>query len=81
MTYPQIGNYGINAQDVESRRPWVEGFIVKENCPEPSNWRSEKSLHDYLAGRKNSRYRGDRHPGAYDHFKRQGLDERGYQFC
>ena len=30
MTYPMIGNYGINAEDVESRRPWVNGFIVKE---------------------------------------------------
>jgi carbamoyl-phosphate synthase small subunit len=49
MTYPQIGNYGINSEDIESRRPWLEGFVVKENCPEPSNWRSEKSLHDYLA--------------------------------
>ncbi len=48
MTYPHIGNYGINSEDVESRCPWVEGFIVKENCPSPSNWLSEKSLHDYL---------------------------------
>ena len=52
MTYPQIGNYGINSEDIESRRPWVEGFIVKENCPEPSNWRSVKSLHDYLLENK-----------------------------
>ncbi len=52
MTYPQIGNYGINSEDVESRRPWVEGFIVKENCPHPSNWRSERSLNDYLLENK-----------------------------
>lgn len=52
MTYPHIGNYGINAEDVESHRPWVEGFVVKENCPSPSNWRSEKSLHDYLLEEK-----------------------------
>ncbi|MEE9542213.1 MAG: glutamine-hydrolyzing carbamoyl-phosphate synthase small subunit [Thermodesulfobacteriota bacterium] len=48
MTYPQIGNYGINSEDVESRRPWVEGFIVKEVCPEPSSWRSEKSLDAFM---------------------------------
>ena len=40
MTYPLIGNYGINPEDVESRRPWLSGFIVKEACPYPSNWRS-----------------------------------------
>ena len=35
MTYPLIGNYGINEEDVESRRPWVNGFIVKEACAVP----------------------------------------------
>ena len=40
MTYPLIGNYGINLEDVESRRPWLSGFIVKEACPYPSSWRS-----------------------------------------
>ena len=48
MTYTQIGNYGINDEDVESWRPWVEGFIVRENCKVPSNWRSTRSLSDYL---------------------------------
>ncbi|MGE4299847.1 MAG: glutamine-hydrolyzing carbamoyl-phosphate synthase small subunit [Desulfovibrionaceae bacterium] len=48
MTYPLIGNYGINAQDMESRRVFVEGFIVKECCKEPSNWRADRSLPDYL---------------------------------
>jgi len=48
MTYPLIGNYGINPEDVESRRPWVAGFIVKEACPYPSSWRSRISLDDYL---------------------------------
>ncbi|OGW46670.1 MAG: carbamoyl phosphate synthase small subunit [Nitrospirae bacterium GWC2_57_9] len=49
MTYTQMGNYGINPEDVESARPCVEGFIVKEHCDAPSNWRSRKSLHQYLA--------------------------------
>jgi len=48
MTYPHIGNYGINEADSESRRPWVEGFIVKEVSPMVSNWRSEMSLDEYL---------------------------------
>ena len=49
MTYPLIGNYGINREDAESRRPWVDGFIVKEACAYPSSWRSQVSLPDYLA--------------------------------
>jgi len=48
MTYPLIGNYGINDDDNESRRPWVKGFIVRELCDEPSNWRSKQTLNDYL---------------------------------
>ncbi len=48
MTYPLIGNYGINAEDMESRRPWVNGFIVKEACPFPSNWRGRMRLEDYM---------------------------------
>src|SRR5260370_14566866 len=48
MTYPEIGNVGINAEDAESRRVYVEGFIVKEYWERPSNWRSEMSLGKYL---------------------------------
>jgi carbamoyl-phosphate synthase small subunit len=48
MTYPLIGNYGVNEEDVESRRPWVEGFVVKEASRIRSNWRSTMSLDDYL---------------------------------
>lgn len=48
MTYPEIGNVGVNAEDVESVRPFVEGFIVKEYWPLPSNWRSRQSLGEYL---------------------------------
>jgi len=48
MTYTQIGNYGVNDEDVESGRPQVEGFIVKEYLDFPSNWRVKTSLHDYL---------------------------------
>ena len=48
MTYPLIGNYGTNALDVESKKVYAAGFIVKENCEYPSNWRNEQSLSDYL---------------------------------
>lgn len=48
MTYPLIGNYGINSEDVESITPQVEGFIVRENAKRASNFRSEESLSDYL---------------------------------
>ena len=48
MTYPHIGNYGINPEDVESARPWLAGFIVKEASPYPSNWRSRLTLDEYL---------------------------------
>jgi carbamoyl-phosphate synthase small subunit len=49
MTYPLIGNYGTNSGDVESGHPWVQGFVVREISPIVSNFRSEKSLSDYLA--------------------------------
>ena len=48
MTYPLIGNYGTNKLDWESRKIFAAGFIVKENCPYPSNWRNEHTLGDYL---------------------------------
>ena len=48
MTYPLIGNYGVNPEDVESHRPFVEGFVIKEGSVLPSNWRARKSLEEYL---------------------------------
>lgn len=48
MTYPLIGNYGINESDMESRALWLEGFVVKEVCREPSNWRSTKDIDTFL---------------------------------
>jgi carbamoyl-phosphate synthase small subunit len=48
MTYPEIGNVGINPEDAESGRVYVEGFVVKEYWPRPSNWRSTMSLGEYL---------------------------------
>lgn len=48
MTYPEIGNYGVNIEDVESRRPFLRGFVVKEYWRDPSNWRSQDDLGSYL---------------------------------
>ena len=48
MTYPHIGNYGINPEDLESRRPFVNGLIIKEMSPVTSNWRANESLEDFL---------------------------------
>ena len=49
MTYPQIGNYGVNSADVESWRPHVAGFLIRELSEVASNWRSESTLPQYLA--------------------------------
>ena len=48
MTYPMIGNYGVNSEDVESRRPWANGFIVKEASSVASNFRADTGLDEYL---------------------------------
>jgi carbamoyl-phosphate synthase small subunit len=48
MTYPLIGNYGVNPLDTESDQPHVRGFIIEELCEIPSNWRSQQSLDEYL---------------------------------
>lgn len=49
MTYPLIGNYGINKDDYESKKSYVRGFVVRENCDRPSNWRASYSISDFLA--------------------------------
>jgi len=48
MTYPLIGNYGVNTQDVESWKPHVAGFVIRELSPVVSNWRADSSLGEYL---------------------------------
>jgi carbamoyl-phosphate synthase small subunit len=48
MTCPEIGNYGVSGEDVESRAPHVAGFIVREESPVASNWRASGTLRDYL---------------------------------
>jgi carbamoyl-phosphate synthase small subunit len=48
-TYPLIGNYGINENDIESSRIQVRGFVVREDCAEPSHYQSQKTVNDYLS--------------------------------
>jgi carbamoyl-phosphate synthase small subunit len=52
MTYPLVGNYGVNEQDAESRRPWAEGFVVREASRVASNWRATETLDSYLKRHK-----------------------------
>jgi carbamoyl-phosphate synthase small subunit len=52
MTCAEIGNYGVSPDDVESRRPQVAGFIIRDESPVASNWRAEGTLHDYLAANR-----------------------------
>jgi len=49
MTCPEIGNYGVSPEDIESRAPQVAGFIVRQESPIASNWRAQGTLRDYLA--------------------------------
>ena len=48
MTYPQIGNYGVNDQDAQSAKPALRGLVVRDMCTVPSNWRSTKTLPEFL---------------------------------
>src|SRR6187549_1123930 len=48
MTCAEIGNYGVSPHDVESRRPQVAGFIIRDESPMASNWRAAGTLRDYL---------------------------------
>lgn len=51
MTYPQIGNYGVNLDDAQSDEPALRGLVVRDMCATPSSWRSQASLPDYLRER------------------------------
>jgi carbamoyl-phosphate synthase small subunit len=48
MTYPLIGNYGINTEDMESDKPYLSAYVIKELCENPSNYRSNETLNDFL---------------------------------
>src|SRR5436190_13188425 len=52
MTCPEIGNYGVSSEDVESRAPQVAGFIIRDQSPVASNWRANGTLRDYLVANR-----------------------------
>ncbi len=49
QTFPLIGNYGIIPSDFESKKPWVSAYVVREKCDEPSNFRCEKTIDEFLS--------------------------------
>lgn len=49
LTYPQVGNYGVNLDDVQAEHPALRGLVVRDLCPTPSSWRSQETLGDYLS--------------------------------
>ena len=67
MTYPLVGNYGINFEDYESHKSWVSGFIMREICEYPSNWRCRHTLDHYLKSQKVVGLGGHRHPPPDPH--------------
>src|SRR5947207_11256594 len=52
MTCPEIGNYGVTPEDVESRAPQVAGFVIRDESPMASNWRAEMTLREYLVANR-----------------------------
>ncbi len=76
MTYPLIGNYGVNDADVESARVQVAGFVVKELCDYPSNFRSQKSLGDYLQRKRGGGRIRNRHAQAHPETAHIGRHEK-----
>lgn len=64
MTYPQIGNYGVNLDDTQSTRPALRGLVVHDMCRTPSNWRSSMSLPEFLERENIGGYRGHRYSCA-----------------
>ncbi len=81
MTYPLIGNYGVCREDMESRRPWVDGFIVRELSRTASNFRTDLTIQEFLEeyGTRHCRYR---YAGADQDSPGKGYDERyDYDGC
>ena len=76
MTYPLIGNYGVCYEDMESERPWPDGYIVRELSRIPSNFRSQDTIQHFLE--KNMRFgdRRHRHPRADEDFAGKRYHER-----
>lgn len=77
MTYPHIGNTGVNTEDPESTRIWCGGLVVRELCEEHSNWRAEHSLEKYLIAHKVPGISGIDTRSLTLHLRKQGVS-RGF---
>jgi len=75
MTYPEIGNVGVNAEDVESTRPFLQGFIVKEYWDQPSNWRARQTLREYLVSNRIPAIQGIDTRALVRHIRERGAQE------
>jgi hypothetical protein len=75
MTAPQIGNYGINAEDDEAACPKCSGLVVREVSPIVSNWRSQAVPPDYLKKVRHPRHQRGRHPRPHEETPRRRRDE------
>ena len=75
MTYPQIGNTGVNPEDIESRRPFMRGFIVRDYTTRPSNWRATQPLHEYMAANGIVGIQGIDTRSLVRHLRDQGAQE------
>jgi carbamoyl-phosphate synthase small subunit len=75
MTYPEIGNTGVNLEDIESRRPFMRGFIVKDYTALPSNWRATQPLHEYMTANGIVGIQGIDTRSLVRHLRDQGAQE------
>jgi carbamoyl-phosphate synthase small subunit len=75
MTYPEIGNVGVNPEDVESARPFLQGFIVKEYWEQPSNWRAQRTLREYLVANSVPAIEGIDTRALVRHIRERGAQE------
>ncbi len=81
FTYPSIGNYGINAEDDQSDHPWLEGVIMRDYCPTPSNFRSTMTLEEYLLQKNLPGISGIDTRSLVRHIRSHGSLMGGLFFC
>ncbi len=81
MTYPHIGNYGINDEDNESAAVHCKALLVKECCKKPSNFRSKKSLPEFLAGFDVPIVEGLDTRALTTHLRKNGAGRKGMDLC
>ncbi|NPD30331.1 glutamine-hydrolyzing carbamoyl-phosphate synthase small subunit [Eggerthellaceae bacterium zg-1084] len=81
LTYPQVGNYGVNQGDCQADRPALRGLVVRDMCHAPSNWRSEASLPDYLRSQGVIAIEGVDTRALVRHVRNHGAMRAGLSTC